>query len=79
MSLAKNGKMPAKGEIFKNPQLAKTLQVIAEKAELDFMKDIRSNHGRFYSISGWFFNYEDFKLPFILNGPRQSLSNYRGL
>jgi gamma-glutamyltranspeptidase/glutathione hydrolase len=32
---AKNGRMPQKGEIFKNPQLAKKLH---QKAGLDFMR-----------------------------------------
>jgi len=56
----KNGKTPAKGEIFKNPQLAKTLQTIADKGRAGFYEgEIAHTMANFIQSQGGFLSYED--------------------
>lgn len=54
------GKTPAKGEIFKNPYLARTLEKIAERGKDEFYKgDIARTIGKFINEQGGFLTYED--------------------
>jgi gamma-glutamyltranspeptidase / glutathione hydrolase len=54
------GKAPAKGEIFKNPLLANTLEKIAEGGRDEFYKgSIARDIGAFMKAQGGFLSYED--------------------
>lgn len=54
------GKAPAKGEIFKNPYLANTLELIAEGGRDAFYRgDIARTIDRFMKEQGGFLSYED--------------------
>ncbi len=56
-----NGKSPAKGEIFKNPALANTLEKIAKKGRDEFYKgSIAKTISKFVKEQGGFLSYEDF-------------------
>ena len=56
----KNGKMPQKGEIFKNPQLASTLRTIAEKGRAGFYEGkIAKTMADFVQSQGGFLTYDD--------------------
>lgn len=56
-----NGKSPAKGEIFKNPALANTLEIIAKKGRDEFYKgSIAKTISKFVKEQGGFLAYEDF-------------------
>ncbi|MDD3892145.1 MAG: gamma-glutamyltransferase [Bacteroidales bacterium] len=55
-----NGKMPAKGEIFKNPDLANTYETIANKGRDAFYKgDIARTIAKYIQEQGGFLNYSD--------------------
>ena len=56
-----NGKTPAKGEIFKNPYLANTLEKIAKGGRDAFYKgDIARTIDKYIKEQGGFLSYEDF-------------------
>ena len=56
----KNGKMPQKGEIFKNPQLANTLKTIAKKGREGFYEGtIAQTMAEFVQSQGGFLSYND--------------------
>jgi gamma-glutamyltranspeptidase/glutathione hydrolase len=56
----KNGKMPVKGELFKNPQLANTLAIIADKGRAGFYEgQIAKTMADFIQSQGGFLSYED--------------------
>lgn len=58
-----NGKAPAKGEIFKNPDLANTLKKIADGGRDAFYKgDIARTIDRYMKEIGGFLSYEDLAL-----------------
>ncbi len=55
-----NGKTPKKGEIFKNPYLANTLEIIATKGRDAFYKgDIARTIAKYMKDQGGFLSYED--------------------
>jgi len=55
-----NGKTPAKGEIFKNPYLANTLEKIAKGGRDEFYKgDIAKTIAEYMKEQGGFLSYED--------------------
>lgn len=55
-----NGKMPQKGDIFKNPQLANTYEKIAKGGRDAFYKgDIAKTIARYIKKQGGFLSYED--------------------
>lgn len=55
-----NGHTPAKGEVFKNPDLANTLEKIATKGRDEFYKgDIAKTIARFIKEQGGFLSYDD--------------------
>ena len=55
-----NGKAPAKGEMWRNPNLAKTLESIAEGGRDAFYKgDIARAIGTYMKANGGFLSYED--------------------
>ncbi len=55
-----NGKAPAKGEIFKNPYLANTLELIAKKGRDEFYKgSIARTIDEYMKKQGGFLSYED--------------------
>jgi gamma-glutamyltranspeptidase/glutathione hydrolase len=55
-----NGKMPAKGEIFKNPDLANTYEKIAKGGRDAFYKgDIAKTIARYIQEQGGFLSYDD--------------------
>ena len=55
-----NGKAPQKGEVFKNPALAKTLDLIAKKGRDEFYKgSIAKTIDKFMKEQGGFLSYED--------------------
>ncbi len=55
-----NGKMPVKGEVFKNPRLAKTYALLAEKGRDEFYKgDIARKIASYMKENGGFLSYED--------------------
>ena len=75
---AKNGRMPKKGEIFKNPQLAKTLEVIASKGRAGFYEGpIARTMADFIKYQGGFLSYEDLA-SFHSEWTPPVSSNYRG-
>ncbi|MCF8381407.1 MAG: gamma-glutamyltransferase [Bacteroidales bacterium] len=54
------GKIPAKGEIFKNPDLANTLELIAKKGRDEFYKgSIAKTIDKYMKEQGGFLSYED--------------------
>jgi len=74
----KNGSMPKKGEIFKNPQLAKTLEVIASKGRSGFYEGpIARTMADFIQSQGGFLTYEDLA-SFHSEWTPPVSSNYRG-
>ncbi|EKO37306.1 gamma-glutamyltransferase [SAR86 cluster bacterium SAR86E] len=74
----KNGKMPIKGEIFKNPQLARTLSIIAEKGRSGFYEgEIAQTIADFIQLQGGFLSYEDLS-SFHSEWTPPVSSNYRG-
>ena len=55
-----DGKTPAKGEIFKNPKLANTLELIANKGRDEFYKgSIAKTISQYMQEQGGFLSYED--------------------
>lgn len=55
-----NGKMPAKGDVFKNPYLANTLELIAKKGRDEFyMGSIAKVIDAYMKENGGFLSYED--------------------
>ncbi|HEV3392895.1 MAG TPA: gamma-glutamyltransferase [Chthoniobacterales bacterium] len=57
-----NGRTPAKGDIFKNPGLAKTLRLIGEKGRDAFYKgEIADKMDKFMRENGGFLRKEDFE------------------
>ncbi len=55
-----NGKAPEKGEIFKNPALANTLELIAQKGRDEFYKgSIAKTIAKFFKEQGGFLSYDD--------------------
>ena len=74
----KNGKTPVKGEIFKNPQLAKTLQTIADKGRAGFYEgEIAQTMADFIQSEGGFLSYEDLS-SFHSEWTPPVSTNYRG-
>ncbi len=74
----KNGKMPQKGEIFKNPQLANTLRIIAEKGRAGFYEgEIAQTMANFVQAQGGFLTYDDLA-GFHSEWTQPVSSNYRG-
>ena len=74
----KNGKMPQKGEIFKNPQLANTLRIIAEKGRAGFYEgEIAQIMANFVQAQGGFLTYDDLA-GFHSEWTQPVSSNYRG-
>ena len=74
----KNGRMPQKGEIFKNPQLAKTLEVIASKGRAGFYEGpIAKTIADFIQSQGGFLTYDDLA-SFHSEWTPPVSSNYRG-
>ena len=75
---AKNGRMPQKGEIFKNPKLAKTLEIIASKGRAGFYEGpIARTMADFIQSQGGFLTYEDLA-SFHSEWTPPVSSNYRG-
>jgi gamma-glutamyltranspeptidase/glutathione hydrolase len=57
-----NGSMPAKGEIFKNPDLGNTLSIIAEKGRDAFYEgEIARTIDKYMKENGGFLSYDDLK------------------
>ncbi|HPE18753.1 MAG TPA: gamma-glutamyltransferase [Tenuifilaceae bacterium] len=57
-----NGKMPAKGDIFKNPDLANTYEIIANEGRDAFYKgEIAQAIASYIKEQGGFLSYEDFE------------------
>ena len=74
----KNGRMPQKGEIFKNPQLANTLRIIAEKGREGFYEgEIAQTMANFVQAQGGFLTYDDLA-GFHSEWTQPVSSNYRG-
>ena len=74
----KNGKMPKKGDIFKNPQLASTLRTIAEKGRAGFYEGkIAQTMADFVQSQGGFLTYDDLA-GFHAEWTPPVSSNYRG-
>ena len=74
----KNGSMPAKGEIFKNPQLAKTLETIALKGREGFYEgEVANAMVDFIQSQGGFLTHEDLS-SFHSEWTPPVSSNYRG-
>ncbi len=73
-----DGKIPAKGEIFKNPALANTLELIAKKGRDEFYKgSIAKTIDKYMKEQGGFLSYED--LAYHTSEWVEPLStNYRG-
>ena len=74
----KNGSMPTKGEIFKNPQLAKTLETIALKGREGFYEgEVANAMVDFIQSQGGFLTHEDLS-SFHSEWTPPVSSNYRG-
>ena len=74
----KNGKMPVKGELFKNTQLANTLAIIADKGRAGFYEgQIAKTMADFIQSQGGFLSYEDLA-SFHSEWTPPVSSNYRG-
>ena len=74
----KNGSMPTKGEIFKNPQLAKTLETIALKGREGFYEgEVANVMVDFIQSQGGFLTHEDLS-SFHSEWTPPVSSNYRG-
>ena len=74
----KNGKMSVKGELFKNPQLANTLAIIADKGRAGFYEgQIAKTMADFIQSQGGFLSYEDLA-SFHSEWTPPVSSNYRG-
>ena len=74
----KNGRMPQKGEIFKNPQLANTLRIIAEKGRAGFYEgEIAQTMANFVQAQGGLLTYDDLA-GFHSEWTQPVSSNYRG-
>ena len=74
----KNGRMPKKGEIFKNPQLAQTLETIASQGRSGFYEGpIAKTMADFIQSEGGFLSYEDLA-SFHSEWTPPVSSNYRG-
>ena len=74
----RNGKMPKKGEIFKNPQLASTLKTIAENGREGFYEGpIAQTMVEFIQSQGGFLSYDDLA-GFHSEWTPPVSSNYRG-
>ena len=74
----KNGTTPKKGNIFKNPQLAKTLEIIAEDGRAGFYEgEIAKTIVDFIQSEGGFLSYEDLS-EFHSEWVQPVSTNYRG-
>lgn len=74
----RNGKTPSKGEVFKNPDLAKTYELIANKGRDAFYKgSIAKTIGDYMKKHGGFLSYEDF-VAHTSNWIEPVSVNYRG-
>ena len=74
----KDGEMPKKGKIFKNPQLARTLQIIAERGRKGFYEgEIAKTIVDFIQSQGGFLSYEDLS-EFHSEWVEPVSTNYRG-
>ena len=74
----KNGTTPKKGNIFKNPQLAKTLEIIAENGRAGFYEgEIAKTIVDFIQSEGGFLSYEDLS-EFHSEWVQPVSTNYRG-
>ena len=74
----KNGSTPTKGEIFKNPQLAKTLQLIADNGRAGFYEgEVAHTMANFIQAEGGLLTYEDL-FSFHAEWTPPVSSNYRG-
>ena len=74
----KDGEMPKKGQIFKNPQLARTLQIIAERGRKGFYEgEIAKTIVDFIQSQGGFLSYEDLS-EFHSEWVEPVSTNYRG-
>ena len=74
----KDGEMPKKGQIFKNPQLARTLQIIAEMGRKGFYEgEIAKTIVDFIQSQGGFLSHEDLS-EFHSEWVEPVSTNYRG-
>ena len=74
----KNGSTPKKGEIFKNPELAKTLEEISKtKRESFYEGQLASTMANFIQEQGGFLSFEDLK-NYQAEWVEPVSSNYRG-
>src|SRR4029453_13291608 len=77
-SLDGKGRTPAKGDIFKNPALAKTLRIIGEKGRDAFYRgEIRDKSDIFMQANGGFLRKPDFE-KHTSTGVEPVSTNYRG-
>ena len=73
-----NGKAPAKGQVFKNPELANTLSILAKEGRDAFYQgSIAKKIDRFMKANGGYLRYEDFSQHTSTWVEPQSV-NYRG-
>ena len=73
-----NGATPKKGDIFKNPQLAETLEIIAEKGRSGFYTGkVAKTMSDFVQSQGGFLSYEDLS-EFHSEWVEPVSTNYRG-
>lgn len=73
-----NGHAPAKGEIFKNPALAKTLTILSEKGRDAFYKgEIAEQMDKFFAVSGGYLRTVDFE-KHTTTWDEPLSTNYRG-
>ena len=74
----KDGKTTGKGDIFKNPQLANTLEIIAEKGRAGFYEgEVAKTIADFIQAQGGFLTYEDLA-NFNSEWVEPVSTNYRG-